>query len=136
VSAIGRVIRVEPSAFHQQILLAGHLLVVCMLWPELEGGLLVIWLVCLLSSLVWSLIRARRRHFALNWQDDALLWSGFRHRIGDRSRIGPGFLWLELVCQETPGARDCILWLFADSLAPEDYRELALRIQLLREKNG
>lgn len=123
-----RVISVEPSWRHQLLLLIGHLLVAALSWAWLPESYRLGCLLLLTVSLSYSLYQANRRRFTLEWVDDGLYWQQRRYALGSGSRVGPGFLWLDL-----QGARPCRLWIFADSLAPQEYRRLARYITLCTE---
>ena len=125
--ATKHVLAVEPSRHHQRVLLFGHLLVTALLWFWLHGPYFAWFLSGMLLSLGYSLYLARQRRFILELQDKDLTWQGGRYTLGQGSRVGYGFLWLEL-----NGSRFVRLWLFSDSLSQADYRRLAQRITLLR----
>ena len=120
-----RVISVEPSGGHQLLLLAGHLLVAALSWEWLPASYRLGGLLILTVSLGYALYQANRRRFTLEWVDNSLYWQQRRYELGGGSRVGPGFLWLDL-----QGSRPCRLWIFADSLAPQEYRRLARYIAL------
>ena len=121
------VIRVEPSLRQQWLLIASHLLPCALLWDALQGVYASSFWLLLSLSLAYSLYRARRCRFELTLQSHQVEWHAVSYPLGLGSRIGPGFLWLDLV-----GERPCRLWLFADSVAAVDYRRLARTINLLR----
>lgn len=122
------VISVEPSGWHQLLLLAGYLLVAALSWEWLPKSYGLGCLLILAVSLSYSLYQANRRRFTLEWVDDGLYWQQRRYALGSGSRVGPGFLWLDL-----QGPQPCRLWIFADSLAPPEYRRLARYITLCTE---
>ena len=122
------VISVEPSGWHQLLLLAGYLLVAALSWEWLPKSYGLGCLLILAVSLTYSLYKANRSRFTLEWVDDGLYWQQRRYALGIGSRVGPGFLWLDL-----QGPQPCRLWIFADSLAPQEYRRLARYITLCTE---
>lgn len=124
---IKHVLAVEPSCHHQLVLVVGHLAVCSLLWFWLHGPYWAWFVVGAVLSLGYSLYLARQRRFILTLQGNELIWQGERYRLGQASRVGYGFLWLEL-----KGARLTHLWLFGDSMSQADYRCLAQRITLLR----
>ncbi len=121
------VIRVEPSLRQQWLLIASHLLLCVLLWDSLQGGYACFLGLFVALSLGYSLYRARRCRFEFELQGHHVEWQAARYALGPRSRIGAGFLWLDL-----EGARPCRLWIFVDSVATVDYRCLARHINLLR----
>ncbi len=121
------VIRVEPSLRQQWLLIASHLLLCVLLWDFLQGGYASFLGLLVALSLGYSLYRARRCRFEFELQGRHVEWQAARYRLGPGSRIGAGFLWLDL-----DGDLPCRLWLFADSVAAADYRRLARTINLLR----
>ncbi len=121
------VIRVEPSRRQQWLLIAGHLLLCVLLWDGLQGGYAITFGLILSLSLAYSLYLARRCRFELTLHGPRVQWQATRYTLGAGSRIGAGFLWLDL-----EGARPCRLWIFVDSVATGDYRCLARHINLLQ----
>jgi len=119
------VIRVEPSSHHQQILVAGHLLLGWLAWQWLHGHYWSLFLLAWGLSLGWSLYQAHHRRGSLVLSGSEILWRGRSYSLGTGSRLGHGFLWLDL-----QGERSLRLWLFADSLTEADYRRLARHIHL------
>ena len=113
-------IRVKPSWLHQQILLLGHLLLLLLLWNWLHGLYWNWFLVGTLLSLGYALYQARLRRFTLGWQGEEISYQGSRYQLGPHSRVGYGFLWLQLLDEKSH-----TLWLFSDGLSPDDYRYLA-----------
>ena len=113
-------IRVKPSWLHQQILLLGHLLLLLLLWNWLHGLYWNWFLVGTLLSLGYALYQARLRRFTLGWQGEEISYQGSRYQLGPHSRVGYGFLWLQLLDEKSH-----TLWLFSDALSPDDYRYLA-----------
>jgi len=109
-------------------LLIGHLLVAALSWAWLPESYRLGCLLLLIVSLGYAVYQANRRRLTLEWVDNRLYWQQRRYELGSGSRIGPGFLWLDL-----QGARPCRLWIFADSLAPQEYRRLARYIALCTE---
>ena len=114
-------IRVKPSWLHQQILLLGHLLLLLLLWNWLHGLYWNWFLVGTLLSLGYALYQARLRRFTLGWQREEISYQGSRYQLGPHSRVGYGFLWLQLLDEK----QSHTLWLFSDGLSPDDYRYLA-----------
>lgn len=121
------VIPVEPSRRQQWILIISHLLLGALLWDSLQGVYASSFWFFLALSLGYSLYRARRWRCEVTLQGLHIEWQAARYTLGPGSRIGAGFLWLDL-----DGERPCRLWLFADSVASVDYRRLARHIHLLR----
>lgn len=122
------VISVEPSWRHRFLLLGGHLLVAALSWEWLPQSYGLGCLLILAVSLGYAWYQASRRRFTLEWVDNSLHWQQQRYELGAGSRVGPGFLWLDL-----QGAQPCRLWIFVDSLAPQEYRRLARNITLCTE---
>lgn len=122
------VISVEPSWRHRFLLLAGHLLVAALSWEWLPQSYGLGCLLILAVSLGYAWYQASRRRFTLEWVDNSLHWQQRRYELGAGSRVGPGFLWLDL-----QGAQPSRLWIFVDSLAPQEYRRLARNITLCTE---
>lgn len=121
------VIRVEPSRRQQWVLIVSHLLLGALLWDALQGGYASSFGLLLSLSLGYSLYRARRCRFEVTLQGAHVEWQAARYTLGPGSRIGAGFLWLDL-----DGPHPCRLWIFVDSVAAVDYRRLARYINLLR----
>ena len=121
------VIRVEPSQRQQWVLIVCHLLPCALLWDGLQGGYACIFWLLLLLSLGYSLYRARCWRFEITLQGAQVEWQTARYTLGPGSRIGAGFLWLDL-----KGVPPCRLWIFVDSVATADYRRLARHIHLLQ----
>lgn len=121
------VIRVEPSRCQQWVLIVCHLVLGALLWDGLQGGYAYFFWLLLLLSLGHSLYLARRCRFEIILQGAQVEWQAARYTLGPGSRIGAGFLWLDL-----EGDSPCRLWLFADSVATADYRRLARHIHLLQ----
>ena len=127
MTATKHVLAIEPSWHHQQVLLAGHLLVTALLWFWLHGLYWSGFLLGMVLSLGYSLYLARQRRFTLELQGKDLTWLGQRYTLGHGSRVGYGVIWLAL-----DGPQPIRLWLFSDSVNQADYRRLAQRITLLR----
>jgi len=128
VATTRHVISVEPSWRHQLLLLAGHLLVAALSSEWLPKSYGLGCLLILAVSLGYAWYQASRRRLTLEWVDNTLYWQQRRYELGMGSRIGPGFLWLDL-----QGPQPCRLWIFADSLEPQEYRHLARHITLCTE---
>jgi toxin CptA len=120
-------IPVSVSRRQQCCLLALFLLLI---WPVsslIQGGLWGLFLPLWLLGLGLAQRQASRAQASLRWDQEWLHWQGQRYRIGPRSCILPGALWLQLLGERGGQAR---LWLFADALAPEHYRALARAVHL------
>jgi toxin CptA len=126
-------IPVTVSRRQQLCLLALFLL---LLWPVsslIQGGLWGLFLPCWLLGLGLAQRQAHQTQGALRWEGEWLHWQGQRYRIGPRSCILPGALWLQILGERGGQAR---LWLFADALAPEHYRALARAVHLHPGRKG
>ena len=99
-------IRVKPSWLHQQILLLGHLLLLLLLWNWLHGLYWNWFLVGTLLSLGYALYQARLRRFTLGWQGEEISYQGSRYQLGPHSRVGFGFLWLQLLDEKAGIAQE------------------------------
>lgn len=118
-------ITVGPSVWHQILLLVGHLLLCWPMWSLLHGVYWLWFVLALGSSLAVSLYQAYHRRFWLELSGQELHYRGQWYRLGRGSRVGQGFLWLDL-----EGEQVIRLWIFADSLTPADFRLLARRVNL------
>lgn len=118
-------IRIGPSRWQQILLLVGHLLLCWPMWSLLHGAYWLWFVLALGVSLVVSLYQAHHRHLLLALSGQELHYQGQWYRIGHGSRVGQGFLWLDL-----EGEQVIRLWIFADSLAEADFRLLARRVNL------
>jgi toxin CptA len=106
------------------------ILFLLLLWPTaslIQGWQWWLFLPCWLAGLWLAWRRSQRVCGELVWDGEWLDWQGRRYRLGSRSRILPGVLWLRLQGEEGAETR---LWLFSDALAPEHYRALARAIHL------
>lgn len=112
----------------QQMLLLPFFML--LLWPAaslIQGWQWGLFLPCWLTGLWLAWRRTGRICGVLVWDGEWLEWQGRRYRLGARSRILPGVLWLRL---QEAGRPEVHLWLFSDALAPEHYRALARAIHL------
>lgn len=125
MSTTRHVISVEPSRQHQLLLLAGHLLVAALSWVWLPDARGIGCIMALSASLGYSWYQASQRRFTLEWSARTLYWQQRRYELGAGSRVGPGFVWLDL-----QGEDSCRLWIFVDSLPSPEYRRLARMIAL------
>ncbi len=116
---------VGPSRWHQILLLVGHLLLCWPMWSLLHGAYWLWFVLALGISLAVSLYQAHHRQLWLELSGQELHYQGQWYRLGQGSRVGPGFLWLDL-----EGEQVIRLWIFADSLAPADFRLLARQVNL------
>ncbi|QTL96317.1 hypothetical protein AjGTCBM29_04252 [Aeromonas jandaei] len=119
------IIPVHPSRHQRYWLVALALL---LLWPvsTLVTGwqwtlFVPVWL--LAFALSWRALP--QTPFELEWDGQWLRWQSVSYRLGNKSRILPGVLRLELHPEQ---GRPCVLWLFADALAPDHSRLLARAI--------
>lgn len=106
------------------------ILFLLLLWPTaslIQGWQWGLFLPCWLGGLWLALRRAVLTRGELIWDEEWLAWQGRRYRLGPRSRILPGVLWLRL---QEAGLPDVHLWLFSDALSAEHYRMLARAIHL------
>ena len=69
----------------------------------------------------------------LQWDGKWLTWQGHRYVITKRSRILPGLLKLSL--RPELGDKEELLWITADALVTEHYRQLARIIAFQAEPN-
>jgi hypothetical protein len=128
VNTIRHVISVEPSRLHQLILLVGHLLLAALMWGTLHGQYWLWWLLILMASCCYALLQSRRWRGILELEGETLRWQEHSYQLGAGSRIGLGFLWLDLT-----GPYAVRLWIFIDSVNSADYRRLARHVNLLDE---
>ncbi len=128
MNTIRHVISVEPSRLHQLILLVGHLLLAALMWGTLHGQYWFWWLLILMGSCCYALRRSRRWRGILELEGETFRWQDQSYQLGAGSRIGPGFLWLDLT-----GPYAVRLWIFVDSVNSTDYRRLARHVNLLDE---